>query len=102
MAKSSSIPAGMTLRAEVPADYASILTPEALDFIAGLARKFEPDGSGLLARRAQRQAELDCGASPIFCPRRIGAQRRLDHRRRCRPNCRTGASRSPARRSARC
>ncbi len=66
MAKSSSIPAGMALRAEVPADYASILTPEALDFVAGLARAFEPERERLLARRVQRQAELDRGVRPDF------------------------------------
>jgi malate synthase len=66
MAESSSIPAGMAIRAEVPADYASILTPEALDFIAGLARAFEPERERLLARRAQRQGELDRGVRPDF------------------------------------
>ena len=59
MAKASSLPAGMAFAAEVSADYASILTPEAIDFIAGLARKFEPVRERLLERRAQRQTELD-------------------------------------------
>ncbi|MEK7784456.1 MAG: malate synthase A, partial [Chloroflexota bacterium] len=68
MAKSSSLPAGMAFGAEVSADYASILTPEALDFIAGLARAFEPEREQLLARRAQRQAELDRGVKPDFLP----------------------------------
>ncbi|MEK7222953.1 MAG: malate synthase A, partial [Pseudomonadota bacterium] len=68
MAKASSIPAGMAFAAEVSADYASILTPEALDFIAGLARAFEPERERLLARRAQRQAELDRGVKPDFQP----------------------------------
>jgi malate synthase len=65
---SSSIPTGMALRAEVPADYAGILTPGALDFIAGLARAFEPERERLLARRAQRQIELDHGVKPDFLP----------------------------------
>ena len=54
MTVSSSIPAGMAIRAEVPADYASILTPEALDFIAGLTRAFEPKREQLLARRKSK------------------------------------------------
>ena len=68
MNETSRIPAGMALRAEIPADYASILTPEALDFIAGLARTFEPTREQLLARRAQRQADLDRGIKPDFLP----------------------------------
>jgi len=66
MTVSSSIPASMALRAEVPADYASILTPEALGFIAGLARAFEPEREQLLARRNLHQAELNRGVRPDF------------------------------------
>ncbi|MEO8025557.1 MAG: malate synthase A [Bryobacteraceae bacterium] len=45
-----------------------ILTPEALRFLAELARRFEPRRKELLARREQRQAELDAGKLPDFLP----------------------------------
>ncbi|HSW53211.1 MAG TPA: hypothetical protein VLG93_08260, partial [Sulfuricaulis sp.] len=68
MNKSLPVPAGMALRVEVPGEYAGILTPEALDFIAGLARRFGPDREQLLARREERQAQLDRGIKPEFPP----------------------------------
>jgi len=43
-----------------------ILTPEALGFVARLARAFEPRRRERLQARAARQAELDAGASPDF------------------------------------
>ncbi len=68
MSMSSPISSGLTLRAQVSAEYARILTPEALDFVAGLARAFEPARQQLLTRRAQRQDELDRGMKPDFLP----------------------------------
>ena len=44
----------------------TILTPEALDFVADLHRRFNPTREDLLARRETRQAELDQGAVPDF------------------------------------
>jgi malate synthase len=61
-------PAGIAISAPLTAQQSDILTPEALTFIAGLARKFEPLRSSLLARRVQRQAELDAGRLPDFLP----------------------------------
>src|SRR5947207_9160588 len=43
-----------------------ILTDEALDFVAGLHRELNPRREELLARRRDRQAELDAGALPDF------------------------------------
>src|SRR5947207_8507610 len=43
-----------------------ILTDEALDFVAGLHREPNPRREELLARRRDRQAELDAGALPDF------------------------------------
>lgn len=60
------IPAGITLRAGLPGEYATVLSSEALDFVAGLARTFQPTLSKLLARRAQRQAEFNRGVRPDF------------------------------------
>src|ERR1700674_5674657 len=50
----------------VTAEFAEILTPEALDFTARLHRQFEPRRQELLARRAPRQKEFDAGAAPEF------------------------------------
>src|SRR5688500_7345421 len=50
----------------VTREFAQILTPEALDFVAALHRRFEPRRQELLARRAARQKEFDAGAKPDF------------------------------------
>ncbi len=54
-----------------PADE-TILTPEALDFVARLHRELNPRRLELLARRQERQAELDAGALPGFLPETKG------------------------------
>ncbi len=48
--------------------YAEILTPEAAAFLAGLFREFEPRRQQLLAKRVERQAEIDAGKLPHFLP----------------------------------
>src|SRR5437870_5714881 len=45
-----------------------VLGAGALDFLAGLAHRFEPRRRELLERRRQRQAELDAGRLPDFLP----------------------------------
>ncbi len=45
-----------------------VLTPEALEFVAGLHREFEGTRRSLLERRTQRQVELLAGAMPDFLP----------------------------------
>lgn len=45
-----------------------ILTPEAIQFLTALARKFEATRQDLLNRRKQRQIELDEGKMPDFLP----------------------------------
>ena len=59
-------PAGININAAVTPEQAGILTPEALGFIAGLARRFDAQRLSLLERRVQRQAELDAGKLPDF------------------------------------
>ena len=49
-----------------PERYASVITPEALDFVAELHRNFETGRRRLLQARARRQAEIDAGAQPDF------------------------------------
>ncbi|MEO5704394.1 MAG: malate synthase A [Candidatus Limnocylindrales bacterium] len=46
----------------------SILTPDALAFLAQLHRSFNPVRLALLERRAERQAEIDGGATPGLLP----------------------------------
>jgi malate synthase len=45
---------------------ARMLTPEARNFVAALARKFEPARRELLEKRRKRQRDLDGGALPDF------------------------------------
>ncbi|MDO8751185.1 MAG: malate synthase A [Dehalococcoidia bacterium] len=52
----------------VNAEVAEILTPEALAFVADLAREFEPRRRSLMQARAERQAQLDAGNLPDFLP----------------------------------
>jgi malate synthase len=48
--------------------FEAILTSEAMDFVADLAKRFSPRVEELLARRAARQKELDAGKLPDFLP----------------------------------
>ncbi|MGE0874675.1 MAG: malate synthase A [Burkholderiales bacterium] len=61
-------PAGVQITGKMTPEFAQILTPEALAFVAMLHRKFEPRRQELLARRAVRQKEFDAGALPGFLP----------------------------------
>src|SRR5687768_6606253 len=62
------LPPGVMVLGEVTAQFAEILTPEALGFVARLHRRFEPRRQELLARRAERQREFDSGLLPDFLP----------------------------------
>ena len=61
-------PAGINITAPVTSEQSSILTPDAVTFIAELARKFEPVRLSLLEYRVKRQIELDAGKLPDFLP----------------------------------
>src|SRR6185503_9732252 len=56
----------VALSARVTTEFAEILSPEALAFLAKLHRRFEPRRQELLARRAARQKEFDRGVLPDF------------------------------------
>jgi malate synthase len=58
--------AGIDVRGPVEGRFAEILTEEALEFVASLQREFNPTRRELLARRVERQAELDAGGSLDF------------------------------------
>src|SRR3954466_14591628 len=68
MAISVAKPQDIQVSGRVTADFAHILTPQALDFVAKLHRTFEPRRQELLARRAARQKEFDGGKLPDFLP----------------------------------
>lgn len=64
----SSLPEGITIQGPMPAAYRQILTPQALAFVAKLARKFEAQRRQLMAQRVLRQTEFDAGKLPDFLP----------------------------------
>jgi malate synthase len=66
MHMSGPLPQGITVTGKVSKEFAQILTPEALGFIAKLHRLFELRRQELLARRAARQKEFDAGKLPDF------------------------------------
>ena len=59
---------GVALRGTWHPDYAAVLTPEALEFVAKLARTFGSRREALLERRKAVQAAYDKGERPRFLP----------------------------------
>src|SRR4051794_13113202 len=62
------LPEGIEVRGETISAAREILTPEALRFVAELARRFEPTRQALLARRVERQQDIVDGRLPHFLP----------------------------------
>ena len=60
------LPAGMQINAPIEPGFETVLTPEALAFVADLHRSFEPRRQELLAARVARAARLDAGERPDF------------------------------------
>jgi malate synthase len=56
----------VAILADVSPEYAAILTPDALSFLAMLAREYTPRVSELLEARRERQARFDAGERPDF------------------------------------
>ncbi len=59
---------GIEIKALVTQAYQDILTPEALQFLVRLSRKFEPNRTELLKKRQIRQKEINGGKLPDFLP----------------------------------
>lgn len=59
---------GVEVLGEITPQFATILTPEALAFIAELQRAFNGRRLELLQARADRQARIDAGEMPDFLP----------------------------------
>ena len=68
MSSFPSLPSGVTILGDVNAEYAEILTPQALAFVARLHRQFETRRQELLGRRASRQKDFDGSKLPDFLP----------------------------------
>jgi malate synthase len=62
------LPPGVELTVSIPADAQDILSPEALEFVAGLERLTRATRKQLLAAREARQARIDAGELPDFLP----------------------------------
>ena len=59
---------GIEIRGPVAPGYEEILTPPALELLAEMSRRFDSTRLELLARREERQRELDAGKRPNFLP----------------------------------
>ena len=66
--ESRSFPAGVGVSAAVTPEFAAVLTPEALEFVADLQRQFGARRLQLLAAREARQVRLDAGEALDFRP----------------------------------
>ena len=62
------LPEGVEVSGGLKLGYERILTADALEFVATLARRFEPHRRQLLEARAERQARWDGGGLPDFIP----------------------------------
>src|SRR2546426_12472560 len=59
-------PNGIEVRGPLTPSFLEFLTPDALDFVAKLVRRFGPTRERLLAKRVERQAAIDRGEMPDF------------------------------------
>jgi malate synthase len=60
------VPQDIAIHGHVTPESSEILTPAALDFVAQLQRAFGPRRDALIARRAERYAEIVAGREPSF------------------------------------
>src|SRR5690348_1297744 len=65
---SADYPRGVEMLGPVTPEFAEILTPEAVAFVAKLAREFNGRRKELLQKRVERQAEINAGKMPDFLP----------------------------------
>ena len=56
----------VSINGPVSAEFAEILTPEAVAFVAALQRQFNARRLTLLQKRAERQVRIDAGERPDF------------------------------------
>ena len=97
---SLSLPEGVTVSGVLKPGYERILTSDALEFVASMARRFEPQRRQFMDARAEQQAKLDGGALPDFCPRPARSVKTTGRLPASPMTCSTGASRLPGRQRA--
>ena len=68
MTGSINLPDGVEILGEVTPEFAEILTPEAMAFVAKLERASRQTRLDLLQKRIERQARIDAGELPDFLP----------------------------------
>ncbi|HKE93242.1 MAG TPA: hypothetical protein VKB34_02965, partial [Povalibacter sp.] len=62
------LPTGVEIRGAWQRGFEQVLTPDALQFLADLTRRFASRVEQLLAARTVRQTEIDAGKLPDFLP----------------------------------
>ena len=62
----SEVDSGVEVRGALGEGHGSVLTPDAIEFLAGLQREFNGQRKERLAARTERQARLDHGERPDF------------------------------------
>lgn len=65
---SANLPQGVQITAPMTPEFEQILNADALSLVAKLARMFEPRRKELLAKRVERQQQIDSGKLPDFLP----------------------------------
>ena len=68
MSEQYQVPQGVQITGKYTPEFAEILTPEALEFVVTLQRKFNKRRLELLQARVERQKTLDAGQLPDFLP----------------------------------
>ena len=66
MTQPATMPEGVEILGKITPAFREILTPQAVAFVAKMARKFEARRRELIATRAKRQKEFDAGTLPDF------------------------------------
>ncbi|MCI0527737.1 MAG: malate synthase A, partial [Nitrospira sp.] len=66
MADSHHLLEGVKITGKITPEFAEILTPEAVGFVAKLEREFDERRRMLLKKRSEKQAEIDAGQLPEF------------------------------------
>ncbi len=61
-------PAGVEILGAMTPQYEQILTPQAMEFVARLQRKFAPGRAAILQNRVKKQEEINAGKLPHFLP----------------------------------
>ncbi len=68
MEKTRTFEEGVEFKASIPEEYAEILTPEAVSFVAKLNREFGGRVEEILEKRKDFQEQIDAGEMPDFLP----------------------------------